>query len=234
MEDHQSDADSLVEEKEELMVPPCGGNPIYRKAHFLKPIFTPDHLHLPPSPSALLASRPTFKNLENCTLQSYKGIPSEKWSFWVQSLKLKYQEIWKKAGIYDAILASTYNVPKDNKLIICLAERWCVDTNTFVFPWGEVTITLEDVIHLGCFSVLGALFSSPLDDECKGIANCLKSQFKKVKLGNHNNVSPSAWMDYFMNSINLFEHEAFLAFWLSKFVLVRSNIAIQDCYRKAK
>ncbi|KAL8146910.1 hypothetical protein AgCh_004587 [Apium graveolens] len=147
MEDHQSDdAESLVEEKEELVVPPCGGNPIYRIAHFLKPIFTPNYLHLPP-PNALLASRPTFKNLENCTLQSHKG----------------------------------------------------------------------------------ALFSSHLDDECKGIANCLKSQLKKVKLGNHNNVSPSAWMDYFMNSGNEFEHEAFLAFWLSKFVIVRSNIAIQDC-----
>ncbi|KAK1379065.1 putative C globular stage [Heracleum sosnowskyi] len=230
MEDHQSDADSLVEEKEELMVPPCGGNPVYRKAHFLKPILPQDHLHLPPSPTALLASKPTFRKLENCTLQSFKGCPSEKWSFWVQSLKPKYQEIWKKAGIYEAILASTYSVPKHKKLIICLAERWCVDTNTFVFPWGEVTITLEDVIHLGCFSVLGASFLNPLDDECNDIFNCLKSDLKKVKLGNYQNATPYAWMDYFMSSGNQLEHEAFLACWLSKFVHVRTNIAIQDCH----
>lgn len=121
MEDHQSDADSLVEEREELMVPPCGGKPLYRNTHFLKPIFTQDQLHVSPSPTALLASKPTFRKLEKCTLQW--GFPLEKWCSWVQSLKPKYQEIWKKAGIYEAILASTYTVPKDKKLIVCLAER---------------------------------------------------------------------------------------------------------------
>ncbi|KAK1379066.1 putative C globular stage [Heracleum sosnowskyi] len=230
MEDHLSDADSLVEEKEELMVPHSGGNPIHRKAHFLKPIFTQDHLHLTPSPTALLASKPTFKTLEKCTLQSFKGFRSEKWTSWVQSLKPKYQEIWKKAGIYEAILASTYSVPKDNKLIICLAERWCLDTNTFVFPWGEVAITLEDVIHLGCFSVLGTSFLTPLHDECNDIFTCLKSDLKKVKLGHCNSAPPYVWMDFFMSTGNQLEHEAFLAFWLCKFVLVRSQIAVQDCH----
>lgn len=132
-------------------------------------------LNLSPPPKPLVSSRPGFEKLGNYNLQSYKGLPSEKWKFWVQSLKPRCQEIWKKAGIYDAILASTCTVPKDKMLIFGLAERWCADTNTFMFPWGEVTITLEDVIHLGCFSVLGASFSTPLDDECIDIFKCLKN-----------------------------------------------------------
>ena len=83
----------------------------------------------------------------------------------MHSLKPKYQEIWKQAGIYEAILASTYVIPKDKNLIIGLAERWCAETNIFVFPWGEVSITLEDVVYLGNFSVLGESFCSPLADE---------------------------------------------------------------------
>ncbi|KAL8132916.1 hypothetical protein AgCh_008410 [Apium graveolens] len=179
-------ADTLVEEREDLMVPPCGGPPITRKAHFLKPIFTQDHLHLPPPPASILPSKLTFKNLGKYSLNSYKGT-SEKWKLWVQSLKPKHQETWKKAGIYDAILASTYQIPKDKNLIICVAERWCADTNTFIFPWGEVSLkNVGTNIRLGCGSV------------------CLP-----------------AWMKYFMGSGKAIEHEAFLALWLSRFVLVR-------------
>ncbi|WOH11564.1 hypothetical protein DCAR_0831053 [Daucus carota subsp. sativus] len=232
MEDHQSEADSLVEVKQELIVTPSNGNPLYRKAHFLKPIFTQDHPHLPPSPTALFASKPTYKNLENCTLQSYKGFSHpmdlEKWKLWVQKLKPKYEDIWKKAGIYGAILASIYTVPKDKKLIICLAERWCVDTNTFVFSWGEVTVTLEDIIHMGCFSVLGASVLSPLDHDCSEIFKSLKYHLKKIKLGHCNNALSHVWMDYFISSGDQLEHEAFLVLWLSKFVLVRSQIAVWD------
>ncbi|KAL1805433.1 hypothetical protein ACET3Z_028501 [Daucus carota] len=112
MKDHQSEADSLVEVKQELIVTPSNGNPLYRKAHFLKPIFTQDHPHLPPSPTALFASKPTYKNLENCTLQSYKGFSHpmdlEKWKLWVQKLKPKYEDIWKKAGSNNNMLSSLY------------------------------------------------------------------------------------------------------------------------------
>nr|XP_017223013.1 PREDICTED: uncharacterized protein LOC108199617 [Daucus carota subsp. sativus] len=131
-------ADTLVEEREEVMVPANSGNPIFRKAHFLKPMITEHNLLLSPPPNPLLFSKPCFQKLENCTLQSYKGLPSEKWKLWVQSLRPRYQETWKKAGIYHAILASTHTIPKDKMLIFGLAERWCADTNSFIFPWGEM------------------------------------------------------------------------------------------------
>ncbi|KAL1805432.1 hypothetical protein ACET3Z_028500 [Daucus carota] len=173
-------ADTLVEEREEVMVPANSGNPIFRKAHFLKPMITEHNLLLSPPPNPLLFSKPCFQKLENCTLQSYKGLPSEKWKLWVQSLRPRYQETWKKAGIYHAILASTHTIPKDKMLIF------------------------------------GASFSTPLDDEFVDIFKCLKNDHKRVRLGHGGNVSASSWMEYFMSSGHSFEHEAFLALWLSR------------------
>ncbi|CAH8301855.1 unnamed protein product [Eruca vesicaria subsp. sativa] len=41
-----------------------------------------------------------------------------------------------------------------------IAEKWCPNTKTFVFPWGETTITLEDVMLLLGFSVFATLDGS--------------------------------------------------------------------------
>ncbi|KAK1369294.1 Aminotransferase-like, plant mobile domain-containing protein [Heracleum sosnowskyi] len=224
MEDHT--ADSLVEEREELMVPPSGGNPVFRNAHFLKPMLSKDPVHLPPSPSSLLSSKPTFFKIWNFGFS--KSSPSEKWKLWVKNMKPKYQEIWKISGIYHAILASTYSVPRDKMLILGLAEYWCCDTNTFIFPWGEVTITLEDVMQLGCFSVLGSSFLTSLNGQFIDVFDCLRSGVKKIKYASGGAVTPCMWMEYFMGSGMDVEHEAFLLYWLSKFVFPRSQILVQD------
>ena len=158
----------------------------------------------------------------------YKNYPSEKWKIWVHSLKPEYEEIWKQAGIYEAILASTYKIPKDKDLIFGLAERWCGETNTFVFPWGEVTITLEDVMFLGGYSVLGALYLTPLADECVDFFDSLKNAHKEVVLLGGS--VETNWMKYFMSSGKQSEHVAFLAMWLSRFVFACSDnyICVKD------
>ncbi|KAK1355362.1 hypothetical protein POM88_048618 [Heracleum sosnowskyi] len=230
MEDHKFAADSLVEEREVLMHPLNGGNPTFRNSHFLKPIFSQDHTHFPSPPSSLLSLKPTSQNLKKLSLNSYKAHPSEKWKIWVHNLKPKYQEIWKQAGIYEAVLASTYKIPRDKDLIFGLAEKWCAETNTFVFPWGEVTITLEDVMILGGYSVLGALYLTPIPDECVGIFDSLEKAYHEIKLVYGKNVSGPMWMEYFMCSGKDLEHEAFLAMWLSRFVLLcsKGNIVMRD------
>ncbi|KAK1358493.1 hypothetical protein POM88_051749 [Heracleum sosnowskyi] len=138
MADHLSAAaDTLVEEREDVMHPPSGGNPTRRNAHFLKPIFSEHHKHLSPPPCSLLSSKPNLEKIKKYPIRSYKVNPSEKWKIWVNSLK-----------------------PRN--------------------PGRTVTA--------------------------------------------------SAWMRYFMGGGNQFEHEAFLAMWLSKFVFICSfdHIAVRN------
>ncbi|KAL1819365.1 hypothetical protein ACET3Z_014234 [Daucus carota] len=179
--------ETLVEERQAVMHPPFGGNPTLRKAHFLKPLFSEDHTHLPDPPSPQLCSKPISENLKNYSFRSYKKYPSEKWKIWVHSLEPKYQEIWKQAGIYEAILASTYEIPRDKELIMGLAERWC-----------------------------GALYLTPLADECVGIFDSFKKVHSEIRLLCGKHVNCAMWMEYFMCSGKELEHEAFLAMWLSR------------------
>ena len=57
------------------------------------------------------------------------------------------------------------------------------------FPWGEVTISLENIVHLGCLSFLGCSSSTPCDDECVDVYNCLRSEIKSVKFTNAGSVT---------------------------------------------
>ncbi|CAK9161350.1 unnamed protein product [Ilex paraguariensis] len=103
--------------------------------------------------------KPTLRIARFSNPQRY---PQKGWQTWVDQLKPLYQQTWKKAGIYEAILASTYQTLRHNDLVIALAERWCIETNTFIFPWGEATVSLEDMVVLGGYSVLGDPVFSPL------------------------------------------------------------------------
>ncbi|KAL1814334.1 hypothetical protein ACET3Z_016908 [Daucus carota] len=141
MADHE---DTLVEVREAVMHPPSGGNPTRRKAHFLKPLLKEHDKALPPAPGSLFCPESITKK-PRYQMKSYKRNPTENWKIWVERLRPRWQEIWKQAGIYEAILASTYTFSKDKDLIIGLAERWCAETNTLVFPWGEF---IENVVEI--------------------------------------------------------------------------------------
>ncbi|XP_075669686.1 uncharacterized protein LOC142639378 [Castanea sativa] len=45
-----------------------------------------------------------------------------------------------------------------------LAEKWCPKTNTFIFSWGEATVTLEDMMALGGYSVLSPLLTKEMEE----------------------------------------------------------------------
>ncbi|CAJ1964222.1 unnamed protein product [Sphenostylis stenocarpa] len=214
--------DTIIEAKEELMVSPLSGkNPVRRTAYFIKPCVE-DPANLPPSMfssgrTATVISDPAKLPLE----VRYNGwfYPHREWNIWVQQMQHKYEYMWIQAGIDQAIKASTYQIRRSDELILELAYRWCSKTNTFVFPWGEATITLEDMKVCWGYSVMGLPFSSPLvSDEEKeveqGLIKVYREFFKsKAKRANHN-----PWMRYFMSNESQLEHEAFLSLWLSRFV----------------
>ncbi|KAL3333508.1 hypothetical protein AABB24_033534 [Solanum stoloniferum] len=128
-----------------------------------------------------------------------------------------HHPVWKVAGIYGALKSSIYRVQTDENLIFGLVERWSCETNSFMFPWGEATVSLEDMMILGGISVLGDSVKSPLQSpelvEMEEYLENARREFIGLKTTNH-----SRWLNNFMNSDKDYEHEAFLSLWLSRFV----------------
>ncbi|XP_034213624.1 uncharacterized protein LOC117626083 isoform X2 [Prunus dulcis] len=214
--------DFMVEEREEYMISSTGGNPFLKIACFLKPTSS-SSINEP-----LLKLTHCFSSLRSHSEPNkwplkvqFRGWPPgrEDWKTWVGQMASVHQPTWEKAGIYEAITNSTYHIRRENDLVYGFAEKWCSETNTFIFPWGEATITLEDVMVLGGYSVLGDSVLSPLEiPRLKQIQKKLLELRKEIcKSAGLKEVSTNLWQKKFMNSGNEFEHEAFLVFWLSRF-----------------
>ncbi|XP_040938086.1 uncharacterized protein [Gossypium hirsutum] len=136
----------------------------------------------------------------------------------------KYQALWEQVGICEAILSSRYHIKQHKELVLGIVEKWCLKTNTFVFPWGEATITLEDVMVCWDFSVLGESVLIPLKTkQLVEVEGKLIKGRKEAARGRCKFASPKDWMDYFMGTGHELEHEAFLSLWLSNFVFVTST-----------
>ena len=131
----------------------------------------------------------------------------------------KHESTWKRSGIYQAIMGSTCENQRNKDLFLVLAEKWCRETNTFVFPWGEATITLEDIMVSGGFSVLGSPIFSPLETpELKEIEERLIQARKDFVCSAASSACQYPWLMHFMESESELEREAFLSLWLSRFV----------------
>ena len=224
-----------MEVREEFMVSPAGDSePTLRTAHFLKPLANAtidgSSASLPPSPT--LPSLPhTFFEPKEWPLAihfiGWRYTRQDKWFHWVDTLYPKYESLWKKVGIFEAIMSTKFCIAKNKDLVFGVAEKWCPTTNTFVFPWGEATITLEDVMVLGGYPVLGDPVFAPLDNhEMKDVEEKLVVARKEPWRSRQAKCSTSAWMDMFINSGSEIEHEAFLAAWLSTFVFPSHNATV--------
>ncbi|KAG2256123.1 hypothetical protein Bca4012_093192 [Brassica carinata] len=204
--DSTSSHGNLVEEREELMVLPSENNtrPIIKKSHLLKPHVTTtiDDGSEPSSPGV--------KSSPLCVSFSGWRLPNQKFKSWFRKMSALHKPIWIQSGIFEAIKASTYKIRKNPSLILSLSQKWSPKTKTFVFPWGEATITLEDVTLLLGFSVLGSSVYTPLEssDTKESVLRLEKRRKERVK--------QVSWISSFED--DQMEHEAFLAFWLSNFV----------------
>ncbi|KAK1440049.1 hypothetical protein QVD17_05874 [Tagetes erecta] len=92
--------------------------------------------------------------------------PPIKWAEWVNQMAGKHSAIWLQSGIFDSIMNSIYEIPCNRAFVSSLSQFWSPKTNTFVFPWGEATVTLEDVMILGGYSVTGDY----VDNNCVDIS----------------------------------------------------------------
>ncbi|KAE9619673.1 putative protein-serine/threonine phosphatase [Lupinus albus] len=218
-----------MEVRDDFMVSPAGDSvPTLRTAHFLKPIansiddtqvsgfFQPNKWPL------------QFR------LNSGWGYQSKKWIEWVDTLYPKFESLWKKVGIFDAIMSTKYYIIKNEDLAIGVAEKWCSKTNTFLFPWGEATITLEDVMVLGGFPVVGDPVFTPLGGvKMDKIEKQLLLARRELWRTRSCKCLTSAWVNMFKDSGREIEHEAFLTTWLSMFVFPHKGFIGNAVFRIA-
>ncbi|TXG67758.1 hypothetical protein EZV62_009033 [Acer yangbiense] len=216
-------------EREELMVSPSGdGEPTMRLAHFLQPTVT----SIDKLPSSCFSSiRPKFQPKKWPLKVNFYGwrLPQKDWRKWVEKMASLHEPTWKKAGIHEAIWKSTYRIQRNGDLVLGLAEKWCPETKSFVFSWGEVTITPEDLMIDG-YSVLGSLvFISSGTKELKKREERLNKARRELIRFSTRNAEHCLWMKKFMNTGSDIEHEAFLALWLSRFVFPISYSLVTQC-----
>ncbi|CAL9192670.1 uncharacterized protein LOC103988769 [Musa acuminata AAA Group] len=211
--DGEGEEEHLVEEREVEMVAFTGPRkPVYRKGWFLRPLGVP---FFPPR-----RKRPSFVDLDD-SMVVFNGWASvsPKWNQWVDKLRPIYGGLWKKVGIFDAIHASTYRIRRDSSSILAISASWCGDTSTFIFPWAEVTVTLEDVMILGGFPVAGEPIRGPLHGELKEIEVQMTAERKSFSRSPSKRPNHNQWMMRYMECEgDELEHIAFLALWLSRFV----------------
>ncbi|KAL1833863.1 hypothetical protein ACET3Z_003514 [Daucus carota] len=133
--------DALVEQSEEVMVPTGGGNPTLGMAHLMKPLVSEDILYYPPPPTVLIASNPNSQNLKKWCLKGSKTSPKARWNLWVNTLEPRYGEIWRRTGIYEAIKASTFSVPRDKMLLLGFAEFWtALNNDSILLFWRPYSL----------------------------------------------------------------------------------------------
>ncbi|KAG5151026.1 hypothetical protein JHK84_027498 [Glycine max] len=227
---------SMMEVREDFMVSATGDSePTSRSAYFLKPLA--NSLDGPVSEvissSMAMPLPPVFDPKQWPMVVRYNGWhhPKPKWVEWVDTLQVRYQSLWKKVGIFDAIMSTKCSIAKNQNLCVGIAERWCPDTNTFLFPWGEATITLEDVMVLGGFPVVGdPVFTTLQSQEMRKVEEKLSLARMEPWREKKHKVTTSAWMDAFVNSgtRSEIEHEAFLSTWLTM-VGFSHNGLVNEC-----
>ncbi|PRQ31697.1 putative protein-serine/threonine phosphatase [Rosa chinensis] len=211
----------IYEEREEKLVSSKDGKQFKRVARFLKPCAPNSSKAVGPSNTPLLSDvfPHSLQQWPSTVVFPGSKKPQKKWVEWIDRLAGKYCTIWNQAGICDAIMSSKYETNFNKDLVLVLAEFWCSETNTFLFDWGEATITMEDVMVLGGFSVLGKQVTRPIN----GVLMETVEEMEKKKTELTRTPARKAyhlnWMTHFMKLQDYkHEHVAFLSLWLARFV----------------
>ncbi|XP_020417886.1 uncharacterized protein LOC18780617 [Prunus persica] len=205
------------------MVSPKDEKQTRRVARFLKPCALNFNKAVAP-PSNPLLCEVLYHNLQQWPSRVlFKGwkMPQAKWDEWVNRLAGECCSIWNQADICDAILSSRYEIRCTNKnILLGLVEFWSSETNTFVFQCGEATFTLEDMMVLGGFSVLGRPVTRPVIGLLVEIVEEMEKKRVEISRTKAKKACQFVWIKHFMELQNeyKYEHVAFLSLWLARFV----------------
>ncbi|RLN16241.1 hypothetical protein C2845_PM02G08850 [Panicum miliaceum] len=152
-----------------------------------------------------------------------------------ESLRPLHEPLWRELGILEGILATTRVRRGGEGALLQLVPFWSPETNTFVFPWGEATVTLEDVAVLGGLPLVRESVREPLSDKLQMDDERALGAVRDLLM---NRSKGTGWMKHFRirhqqrrpeettaaaaggrDEEQLLEHGAFLSMWLSHFVL---------------
>ncbi|XP_040246868.1 uncharacterized protein [Aegilops tauschii subsp. strangulata] len=227
--------DLLVQESTAAIVSGADpSSPTARSAHFLLPRAGAAPIPALPSPPRNADPVPLADELP-VEWTDWPGC-SKLWRRWVAKLRPRHERLWRKIGILDGVLATTRWVRRDEDLLLQLAGFWSAETNTFVFPWGEATVTLEDMAVLGGLPLLGRPVWLRLPDELRGDVDALQAVRIALNWSKSKKVNYTLWVKQFIEETGagagaagdgrgeaeadtLLEHGAFLAMWLTRYVL---------------
>lgn len=223
--------------RNEKLSSPTDGKTIVATARFLKPCVQTVSQAVPVPNTPLLFEIFSQNRKSWPEKVEIKGwhFPQKRWEEWVvEKMAGKYGGLWNSTGIFDPIISSLYELRCNKDLLLGLVEFWCPETNTFVFPWGEATVTLEDVMIIGGFSTFGESVTKPLQGEhLVKIEEEMKNK-RLIISRNYKSKKPShgAWIKHFLekeeNDYDCdYEHVAFLSLWLSRYVFPNNIVSKQ-------
>jgi len=158
----------------------------------------------------------------------------------VGKLRPRHEALWRELGILGGVLASACRVRrrKHERALLQLAAFWSGATGTFVFPWGEATVTLEDVAALAGLPLLGGPLRAPVAGRLEKDVGAIEVVLAVLNRSKKKKASYGGWVKHFLERApekeaaasadagvggagearELVEHGAFLAMWLSVFV----------------
>ncbi|RLM70104.1 hypothetical protein C2845_PM17G07720 [Panicum miliaceum] len=200
-----------------------------RAGYFLVPcnVTSPD----PPSAAAVIPIPVTQADPQVNFDKSWSGSPML-WRRWVEKLRPRHEAAWQEIGILDGLVTSTWRFKRDETVLLEIAKFLSPRTNTFIFPWGEATVTLEDLAVLGGLPALGSCVrdedDTPTPPKVQEDVNELNSVRWSLNGSKYKKPTFSGWVKHFLEDMatddkrERIEHAAFLAMWLSMFVLTEA------------
>ncbi|KAL6878244.1 hypothetical protein ACP4OV_012415 [Aristida adscensionis] len=209
---------------------------LIRPARFLLPQAHRAHLPSLPTPRIGALGPVTAEAMQiQAEFKAWAGSP-RLWRRWVEKLLPRHEQLWREVGILHAILASTYPAPRHHEReLLQLVAFWCRQTNTFVFPWGEATLTLEDVAVLAGLPLVGVSVRADRDElQLQGDMAAIDAIRREMHRSGSRKPKYGRWVSHFLDPEQQeeeeeagaggadedehVEHGAFLAMWLSRFV----------------